>query len=80
MNAFLKENHTIFIVGFIDREPSLEAICKEKNIPYISLQNSYRYPENGNHWTPKGHDFICKAVYNFLLKKNFIKISDNATA
>jgi hypothetical protein len=72
MNNYIKTNNSLFIVGFIDENPPMELMCRNNNIAYLSLQNSYRYPELWEHWTPKGHNYVCKAIYDYL-KSNHIK-------
>lgn len=76
MGGFLKANHSLFIIGEIRDVPFLEGICKKNNIAYLPLK-TFEYPKGG-HWTPEGHEFVCRTLFDFLLKSNYI--TKNTTA
>lgn len=76
MNDFLNSSGAIFIVGFIDDSLEVEAFCKKNGIRYLSLNNPYRYPGYGKHWTPEGHDYVNKKIYD-LFSENKLLDRDN---
>lgn len=71
VDKFLKSNDAIFVVGFVDKDDPLRTFCKDNDIKYLDLENSYRYPSHGWHWTPEGHRYACGKIYNFLTENNF---------
>lgn len=62
------ESGAKFILAFADCSIE-EAKAKIHNLNdfiTIGLQNDHVYPSNGNHWTPEGHDTVCKIIYDYL--------------
>lgn len=66
MQAFLKSKGAVFCVGLTRRDPSVEAVLRERQIPYVDLSTPLRYPQFGNHWTPEGHTFVCDQIEGFF--------------
>lgn len=73
MNKFVKIRGAEFLVGLTDKHPELEKFLKDKDIHYVDLSNSYRYPSHGAHWTPDGHAFVSEIIYDFLMKGKYLQ-------
>jgi len=73
MNKFVKGKGAKFAVGLTERSSSLEKFLQKEGIPYVDLENTYRYPSHGGHWTPEGHTFVSDKIYDFLLKAGFLR-------
>lgn len=72
MKNFVTSHGSLFIMGFQDDNNVLQDFCQEHNILQLRLKNPYRYPDEGAHWTPKGHTYISKKIYEFLTENTII--------
>jgi hypothetical protein len=52
--------------------PTLWQFLKDAGVPSLDLTTSNRYPGNGQHWTPEGHDFVCARIEEFLIKHEYL--------
>ena len=62
MNSFVTRKGGQFIVGLIDPDPVLARFCRNGHIPVADLTEvdlRYRYPSNGSHWDPSGHERVA---------------------
>jgi len=66
MHSYVKSNGAVFCVGLTRRDPNVEAVLRERQIPYVDLSTSLRYPQFGNHWTPEGQTFVCDQIEGFF--------------
>ncbi len=73
MNTFVKASGAEFLVGLTGTDTDLEKFLKNTGINYLDLSNSYRYPSDGNHWTPDGHTFVSEKIYNFLMQGKYLQ-------
>ncbi len=70
MDTFVKSKGASFAVGLIDEHPPLRQYLVQQKIVFFGLSHvdqRFRYPELGSHWTPEGHRLVAKAVQAFLL-------------
>lgn len=61
------------VIGLINRDDKLEKFCVANDIHHVVLKNEYIYHVQGNHWTPKGHNFAAEKIMDFLVTKNMLK-------
>lgn len=76
LDAFVKSRGASFAVGLIDERPEIRRHLVEKNIVFFDLTHvdqRYRYPDHGFHWTPEGHRLVAKAIRAFLLHNSAAK-------
>jgi hypothetical protein len=66
MHDYVKSKGAVFCVGLTRRDPNVEAVLRERKIPYVDLSTPLRYPQFGNHWTPEGHTFVCERIDDFF--------------
>lgn len=64
MQKYLKHRGSGFAVGLTATNPYLETFLAKSRIPYVDLSTKNRFPDG--HWNPKGHDFVCNAIDQFL--------------
>jgi len=79
MNKFVRDKGSVFIVGLETRHPILEKFFESEKIPYVNLENPYRYPVFG-HWTPEGHRYVSKKILEFLIQNKFIVGNPNPSS
>jgi hypothetical protein len=63
MRDFLQSRGARFMIGLIDGDPEIEAFCRAAKIDCLNLENSFRDPANGGHWTAPGHSAVCRVLY-----------------
>jgi hypothetical protein len=71
MNDFVKSRGASFAVGLIDENEVVRSHLEAEGLVYFDLTHvdqRYRYPTHGFHWTPEGHELVAKAAQAFLLK------------
>jgi hypothetical protein len=66
MHDYVKSKGAVFCVGLTRRDPIVEAVMRERQIPYVDLSTPLRYPQFGSHWTPEGHTFVCDRIEDFF--------------
>jgi hypothetical protein len=68
MRTLVESHHSYFVVGvaFDYQSERIFQFCTTTGMAYVRLQNPYIYPGNGNHWTPEGHEFVAKRIYDYL--------------
>lgn len=69
MKEFVESNGAKFLVGLQYRDASLEEALRSLNIPYISFDGAEHELGDGEHWTPKGHQFVAERLMTFLSEK-----------
>jgi len=70
MDSFVKERGASFAVGLIDESERVRGHLEREGIVYFDVTHvdqRYRYPGHGFHWTPEGHRLVAKAIVAFLL-------------
>jgi len=77
MNKFVRDKGAVFIVGVETKQPILEKFFKSEKIPYVDLENPYRYRNYGRHWTPQGHRYVSKKILEFLIQNKYIMGNPN---
>ena len=73
INRFLKEKGCDLIIGFETQDNELMQVAFQNHIPYLLLENSHVFKENGRHWTEQGNRFVSEEIFKFLsefLQKN----------
>jgi len=63
---YVKSKGAVFCMGLTRRDPIVEAVLKERQIPFVDLSTPLRFPQFGNHWTPEGHTFVCDRIEDFF--------------
>jgi lysophospholipase L1-like esterase len=70
MDDFVKSNGTSFAVGLIDDHPAVRQHLTDNKIVFFDVSHvdqRYRYPEHGFHWTPQGHQVVARTIQAFLV-------------
>ena len=70
LDAFVKSKGASFAVGLVDEVPAIREYLEAEKIVYFDLTHvdeRFRYPGHGFHWTPEGHRQVASAVQAFLL-------------
>lgn len=70
METFVKSKGASFAVGLIDDVPQIRQHLEKEKIVFFDLTHvdqRYRYPDHGRHWTPEGHRLVASAILAFLL-------------
>ena len=55
--------------------PGLASFLAGRGVDFINLDNPYRFPSHGFHWTPKGHKVVSDRIFNFLTRKGYLSAS-----
>jgi hypothetical protein len=66
MHDYVRSKGAVFCVGLTRRDPAVEEVLQKRQIPWVDLSTSLRYPGFGNHWTPEGHSFVCERIEAFI--------------
>ena len=68
MKKYVEERGSKLIIGFTNADATSKETkwCKQNNIDYLLLKNTFIYPSNGNHWTPAGHQFVAEKIFSYL--------------
>ena len=69
MKDFAESQGATFLVGLQYQETALEAALTAQKIPYTSFDGADHELGDGDHWTPKGHEFVAERLLG-LLKAN----------
>jgi hypothetical protein len=69
MKEFVESQGATFLVGLQFHEPALETALTALKIPYTSFDGAEHEFGDGDHWTPKGHEFVAERLTT-LLKEN----------
>jgi peptidoglycan/xylan/chitin deacetylase (PgdA/CDA1 family) len=78
MSRFVRSKGGSFAVGLIDEHPVVRRHLTMERIPFFDLTHvdqRYRYPEHGFHWTPEGHRLVSRAVQAFLIHNGLANTS-----
>jgi hypothetical protein len=71
MKEFVESKGAKFLVGLQYREPALEAALTAMKIPYTSFDGAEHEFGDGDHWTPKGHEFVAERLLT-LFRENAV--------
>ena len=66
MSDYLAQRGIPLGVGFTSTCSNLQTTLGLAGVPCIDLSTTNRYGGGGQHWTPAGHDEVCKQVERFL--------------
>ncbi len=75
MSTFSRKHDTRWVVGLIDPDDKLKEFCERKNILVLdlsSVDDRYRFPAYGNHWTEEGHSHVSDLINRFLKTKKWL--------
>lgn len=72
MNEFVRRKGSRLMVGLTQRQPLLESVMLNENIPFLQLSDAERYNANGFHWTPAGHAVVSSKLFDFLLRTGVV--------
>jgi peptidoglycan/xylan/chitin deacetylase (PgdA/CDA1 family) len=78
MRRFVRSKGASFAVGLIDEHPVVRPHLTKERIPFFDLTHvdqRYRYPGHGFHWTPEGHRLVARAVQAFLIHNGLASTS-----
>ena len=70
---YLKKRGKNLIVGFVDSDSGLQRFCREQGILFLDLSGidqRYRFPGHGKHWTPEGHREVSDKIYEYLIGRD----------
>lgn len=82
MGRFLENKGAKLVIGFIDSDAALMEYCRQEHIVSLDLtqvDERYRFPSHGKHWTEKGHELVSGLIYQFLQKNNFLAGASTGT-
>ncbi|SVB33892.1 uncharacterized protein METZ01_LOCUS186746, partial [marine metagenome] len=43
------------------------------------LENPYRYPHFRRHWTPDGHRYVSRKIYDYMIQHDYINSDQGET-
>ena len=66
MRDFVHARGARFMVGLQHEEPQLQSFLTAQKIPHTSFDGADHYLGDGDHWTPKGHDFVAARLTALL--------------
>lgn len=68
MNDYTQSKGAQFVVGFTGLDSSYveKHFCDSLGIPTLDLSTDLRFPDEGQHWTPEGHQYEAGLWYHFL--------------
>jgi lysophospholipase L1-like esterase len=66
MKEFVESKNAKLLVGLQYREPALEAALSAMKIPYATFEGAEHETGDGDHWTPKGHQFVAERLQKLL--------------
>ena len=76
MIRFVGDRGARFAVVFVDPHPALAAYCLEaEGVPCLDLSHiddRYRFPGDGKHWTPQGNRMAALEVEAFLVSSGLV--------
>jgi lysophospholipase L1-like esterase len=73
MKEFVESKNAKFLVGLQYREPALEAALSAMKIPYATFEGAEHEAGDGDHWTPKGHQFVAERLQKLLEENGITK-------
>ena len=78
LKKYVESKGSQLVIGLVDGNQLTEETqwCQQHDIQHVLLSNNYKYPSHGNHWTPEGHQFVSKKIFDFL-KNNQPQIFSN---
>jgi hypothetical protein len=53
-------------MGVQRHESQLEAYLQAQEIPYATFDEADSYPDDGSHWTPRGHGLVAERLQRLL--------------
>ncbi|HEX7615075.1 MAG TPA: SGNH/GDSL hydrolase family protein [Thermoanaerobaculia bacterium] len=65
---FVEARGARFAVGMQDADADVSGFLSRSGIPWVSLSNPYRFPNEG-HWTPAGHAVVAERIVTFMRKE-----------
>jgi lysophospholipase L1-like esterase len=66
MRAFVAARGAKFVVGVQEHEAGIETFLRTQDIPYTTFDGAELYPDDGNHWTPKGHALVASRLMSLF--------------
>jgi hypothetical protein len=72
LNQYVREKGAQLVVGLTAPRSEIEMMLTQSRIPYVDVSTDLRYPADGGHWTPEGHDIVCQRVEKFLLDGGYL--------
>jgi hypothetical protein len=66
MKEFVESRGAKFLVGLQYHDASLEDALRSSNIPYTSFDGAEHESGDGEHWTPRGHQFVAERLMTLL--------------
>lgn len=73
LRDFVKRNGATLLVGVEGRSDGLVDFLGRAQIATVLLDNPYRYPTMGLHWTPQGHRVVAERLYRSLTDGGFLR-------
>jgi lysophospholipase L1-like esterase len=74
MKEYVESKGAKHLVGLQFREPALDTALTAMKIPYTSFDGAEHEFGDGDHWTPKGHEFVADRLLT-LMKDNGVAAS-----
>jgi lysophospholipase L1-like esterase len=70
MHQLVSTNGASFVVGLTSDCPPVQTFLKSSGIACLDLSTTNRYPDNGFHWTPRGHQLVAEQIEQFLTSRD----------
>jgi hypothetical protein len=66
LKNYVESQGAAFALGLTHYRKEVIEYAERKGIPAVLVENSYVYPEMGQHWTPRGSQYVAERLFGFL--------------
>ncbi len=80
MKAYVAAKGAKFVLAYVSDDDMAQkrSLCESQKIDYLFLLEFFFqtedcvYEKGKGNWTPKGHDYVCSMLYQFLVGKHYV--------
>jgi hypothetical protein len=72
LRGYLSERGCPLRIGIHGGSTKLPYALELDGFRFVDLDNNYRFPEHGRHWTPEGHRYVASKLYDYLLSEKLL--------
>lgn len=72
LRAYLAERGCELRIGVHGGSTRLPYALELDGFRFLDLENNYRFPEQGRHWTPEGHRFVASKLDAYLVSEKLL--------
>jgi GDSL-like Lipase/Acylhydrolase family len=73
LRGYLAERGRELRIGIHGGSTRLPYALQLDGFRFVDLDNNYRFPEQGRHWTPEGHRFVASKLYAYLVSEKLLE-------